>query len=72
LRRSSTKKITIEPGLYIPETDGDVPPEFRGLGVRIEDDVHITSSGPEVLTQSLAKSVDEIEAATRVELASLL
>jgi len=53
--------LTIEPGMYIAPAD-DVPERFRGIGVRIEDDVHVTREGPEVLTDALAKSVEDIEA----------
>jgi len=42
--------MTVEPGLYIPPEDEDVPAAFRGIGVRIEDDVLITKSGHSVLT----------------------
>ncbi|VVC92438.1 unnamed protein product [Leptidea sinapis] len=54
--------ITVEPGIYIRPDDQSVPPEFRGLGIRIEDDVLITSSGPVVLTNTCVKEVDDIEA----------
>lgn len=54
--------LTIEPGIYIaPDIEG-VPAEFAGIGVRIEDDVHITGDGPEVLSADAPKAVDEIEA----------
>ena len=53
--------LTVEPGLYI-DTDDDVPEAFRGIGVRIEDDVRVTRQGPEVLTQAVPKAIDEIEA----------
>ena len=53
--------ITVEPGLYISRIDRTVPPEFRGIGVRIEDDVLITASGPEVLSARVPKTVDEVE-----------
>jgi Xaa-Pro aminopeptidase len=53
--------ITIEPGVYISQDNTTVPPEFRGIGVRIEDDVLITESGPEVLSAGVPKEVDEIE-----------
>jgi Xaa-Pro aminopeptidase len=53
--------LTIEPGLYIAE-DAPVPPEFRGLGVRIEDDILVTESGHDNLTASIPKSVGEVEA----------
>ncbi|KAJ7548373.1 hypothetical protein O6H91_07G009400 [Diphasiastrum complanatum] len=53
--------ITIEPGLYIPTQD-NIPNKYRGIGVRIEDEVLITECGCEVLTTSIPKEVEEIEA----------
>ncbi|MBE0487711.1 MAG: Xaa-Pro aminopeptidase [Halomonas sp.] len=53
--------LTVEPGLYIP-ADDDIPAAFRGIGIRIEDDVAVTASGHEVLTAGVPKGVDEIEA----------
>lgn len=54
--------ITVEPGIYI-NGKADVPDAFRGIGIRIEDDVLVTPSGNEVLTSSAPKSVADIEAA---------
>ncbi|MCP4873728.1 MAG: M24 family metallopeptidase [Proteobacteria bacterium] len=54
--------ITIEPGLYIPPNDEDVPEQFRGLGIRIEDDVLVTEDGNENLTASIPKTIEDIEA----------
>ena len=54
--------LTIEPGLYIAADTPDVPEGFRGLGIRIEDDVLITPEGPEVLTSGAPKAIDELEA----------
>lgn len=53
--------LTVEPGLYIAP-DADVPPEYRGIGIRIEDDILITENGNENLTHSVVKSADDIEA----------
>lgn len=55
--------ITVEPGLYFSLDDLSVPERYRGIGVRIEDDILITEAGPENLTQELIKEIDEIEAA---------
>lgn len=52
---------TVEPGIYLPNTR-KVPKAFRNIGVRIEDDVAITSKGPDVLSKGLARDPDEIEA----------
>ena len=54
--------FTIEPGLYIPADDAGVPAKWRGIGIRIEDDVLITANGHRVLTDALERSADEVEA----------
>lgn len=51
---------TVEPGIYIPASR-KVPARWRGIGVRIEDDVAVTSNGPDVLSKGLVKEPDEIE-----------
>lgn len=53
--------LTVEPGLYIAP-DADVPAEYRGIGIRIEDDIVITQDGNENLTASVVKNADDIEA----------
>ena len=53
--------MTVEPGIYLP-AGGKVPAKFRNIGIRIEDDVLVTRSGPEVLSQELAKEPDAVEA----------
>jgi Xaa-Pro aminopeptidase len=53
--------LTVEPGLYIRPAD-DVPARFWNIGVRIEDDVLITETGHEILTEAAPKSVRDIEA----------
>ncbi len=55
--------LTVEPGIYIAPDDEAVSPEWRGIGVRIEDDVVVTESGREVLTEGIPKSVAEVRAA---------
>ena len=54
--------FTIEPGLYIPPDDVSVPAQWRGIGIRIEDDVLITRDGPRVLTAALERSAEALEA----------
>ena len=54
--------LTIEPGLYIAAERDDVPERYKGIGVRIEDDVLITDNGPDVLTQDCPKTIEDIEA----------
>jgi Xaa-Pro aminopeptidase len=55
--------LTIEPGLYVAE-DAAAPEEFRGIGVRIEDDIVVTPTGYDNLTAKTPKSVAEIERLT--------
>jgi Xaa-Pro aminopeptidase len=59
--------LTVEPGIYIPDTEANahLPAEFRGVGIRVEDDVLITAAGPEVLTAEAPKEVADIEAVMR-------
>jgi Xaa-Pro aminopeptidase len=57
--------LTIEPGLYIPESAADAPAALRGIGIRIEDDVLVTDTGHEILTRDVPVAVDQIEALTR-------
>ncbi len=54
--------LTVEPGLYISPDNTQVDEEWRGIGVRIEDDVVVTGRGHKVLTSGVPKEVDEIEA----------
>lgn len=57
---------TIEPGIYIQPDDEKVAKKWRGIGIRIEDDVLITKKGPKVLTDKLPKTVEAIEQLMRV------
>ncbi|KFI59209.1 aminopeptidase P family protein [Bifidobacterium gallicum] len=54
--------FTIEPGLYFREDDLMIPEEYRGIGIRIEDDVLMTENGPEWISAGIPKQIDEVEA----------
>lgn len=54
--------FTIEPGLYFREDDLMIPPEYRGIGIRIEDDVLMTEDGPEWISSGIPKQIDDVEA----------
>lgn len=54
--------LTVEPGLYIPPDDKSAPAKYRGIGVRIEDDILVTDDGNRNLTAKVTKDADEIEA----------
>ncbi len=53
--------FTIEPGIYIPDDCLDVPEKYRGIGIRIEDDILVTTSGYENLSAGVPRTIDEIE-----------
>jgi Xaa-Pro aminopeptidase len=53
--------VTVEPGLYFQPEDELVPPQLRGIGVRIEDDVLVTADGARVLSAGLPTAADEVE-----------
>ncbi|MGH9946619.1 MAG: aminopeptidase P N-terminal domain-containing protein [Pyrinomonadaceae bacterium] len=53
--------LTVEPGLYIPPDDKTAPAKYRGIGVRIEDDVLVTADGNRNLTEKVPKNPEEIE-----------
>jgi len=57
--------FTIEPGLYFQPDDLTVPAEFRGIGVRIEDDILVTADGAENLSAGIPRTVAEVEAWVR-------
>ena len=54
--------VTVEPGIYVPPGDFTVPERWRGIGIRIEDDVAVTREGNDVLTDGVPKEAGEIEA----------
>ena len=54
--------MTVEPGIYISPHDRKAAKKWRGIGVRIEDDVAITRKGTEVLTAGVPKTVTDVEA----------
>jgi Xaa-Pro aminopeptidase len=53
--------LTVEPGLYIPPDDKNAPAKYRGIGIRIEDDVLVTEDGNVNLTAKCPKQAEEIE-----------
>ncbi len=53
--------ITVEPGIYFPESAKEIPAKYRRIGVRIEDDVLVTKGGREVLSDALPKEIEDIE-----------
>ncbi len=53
--------LTIEPGLYLSDAS-DVPKRYRNIGIRVEDNVIVTEDGAEVITSTVPKEIDEIEA----------
>jgi Xaa-Pro aminopeptidase len=55
--------LTVEPGLYIQPDDGEAPERFRGIGIRIEDDVLVTEEGREVLSADAPKTIEDVERA---------
>lgn len=57
--------VTVEPGVYVPPSDETAPAEYRGIGVRIEDDVLVTADGARVLSAGIPKSVADIELACK-------
>ena len=57
--------VTVEPGIYIPQTAEGVPEGQRGVGIRIEDDVLVTETGCEILTNGIPRELEEIESMMR-------
>lgn len=53
--------VTVEPGIYIDAAE-DIPKAYRGIGIRIEDDVLVTPKGADILTHEVPKTVEDIEA----------
>ena len=54
--------LTVEPGLYFQPDDLTVPARYRGIGVRIEDDVVVTAKGCRNLSAAIPSEADEVEA----------
>jgi Xaa-Pro aminopeptidase len=57
--------LTVEPGIYIADDDETVPPEYRGIGVRIEDNLMVTAGAPLNLTAGIPKTIEEVEEACK-------
>jgi Xaa-Pro aminopeptidase len=56
--------LTVEPGIYISKDNDKVPAEWRGIGVRIEDDILVTAGAPDNLTRAIPKTVAEVQRAS--------
>lgn len=59
--------LTIEPGIYINENEKSVPRKYRGMAIRIEDDILITQNGNENLSISIPKEIQDLESAAKVK-----
>src|SRR4029078_10497186 len=55
--------LTVEPGIYIAKDNDKVAVEWRGIGVRIEDDILVTDGDPDNLTQAIPKKVEDVQRA---------
>ncbi len=58
---SSGMVLTIEPGIYCPKDDKSIPKKYRGIGIRIEDNILVTKKGYENLSKDIAKSIEAVE-----------
>jgi len=65
-RLASGMVLTVEPGLYLARDDKTVPSRYRGLGIRIEDDVLVVAGGHEILTDGLPRETRDIQRIMRV------
>ncbi|WP_183423320.1 aminopeptidase P N-terminal domain-containing protein [Luteibacter sp. Sphag1AF] len=53
--------VTVEPGIYVPPGETGVAERWRGIGIRIEDDVAVTRAAPDILTASVPRGMDALE-----------
>jgi Xaa-Pro aminopeptidase len=53
--------FTVEPGLYIPANDHSAAAEYRGIGIRIEDNIRVTNNSYEIMTEKAPKEIAELE-----------
>jgi len=53
--------LTVEPAIYLPLDDLEIPEAYRGIGIRTEDDIVVTQKGYKNLSSDIAKTVEEIE-----------
>jgi len=63
--------LTVEPGIYISPADTSVPERYRGIGIRIEDDIVVTNGAPDILTSATPKEIADIEAVVGTKLLDL-
>ncbi|MCK5883230.1 MAG: aminopeptidase P family protein [Bacteriovoracaceae bacterium] len=64
--------IAVEPGLYFPKSGKYSPTKYRGMGVRIEDNILVTKDGHKILTKGIPKTIDDIERACAEEIQELV
>lgn len=57
--------LTIEPGIYLPKDDKKIPKKYRGIGIRIEDDILVTKDGYKNLSKDIKKEITDIEKIAR-------
>ena len=53
--------LTVEPGLYFQADDLTVPEEYRGIGIRIEDDILVTDDGAENLSEAMPRDIEGLQ-----------
>jgi len=52
--------VTIEPGVYLPQSDTTIPEKYRGIGIRIEDNIFVRPGKSDILTIEIPKEIDDI------------
>jgi Xaa-Pro aminopeptidase len=61
IKLAANQVLTVEPGLYFDPADKDIPEPYRGIGIRIEDDIVVKDKGCDVLSSGIPKTISEVE-----------